>query len=137
MKITYLQHIIKGLRYRKYYVVLDGRSNSVTISKAVYDHIMGRERNKDDVFIFKTKEAGHYCFAMREDLTSFSNQVPCVPLQYNEQYRKIGFRTDSPSVTGILASYGLPIDRMVRLSCFPCKTTVGEVYYEIQPSLQR
>lgn len=137
MKIAYLRHIIKGLRYRKYYVVLDGRCNSVTISKAVYDDIMSRERDKTDVFLFRERDSGIYCFAMREDFTSFSNVIPCVPLQYNEQYRKIGFRTDSPSVTGILDSYGLPIDRMVRLSCFPCKTPAGEVYYSIQKSLQR
>lgn len=133
MKIAYLQDIIKWFRYRKYHVVLDGRANSVTISKAIYDRIMSTERNKTDIFVFKVSDTQRFCFGMREDFEALVyDNLAVSQLQYNEKYRTIGFRTDKPSVTYILTEYGLPVDKMVRLNVRPRKTCNGETYYEIQ-----
>lgn len=135
MKIAYLQDIINRFRYRKYNVVLDGRANSVTISKAIYDRIMTTEHVKTDIFVFKVSDTQLFCFCMREDFEALAyDNLAVSQLQYNEQHHTIGFRSDKPSVTAILTEYGLPVDRMVRLNVRPRKTTKGETYYEIQNS---
>ena len=52
-------------------------------------------------------------------------------LQFNQKYKKVGFRSDYPSITAILDEYNLPLNRMVRLTCIPRKSQKGEPYYEI------
>lgn len=136
MKFKYLSdkvRAINALWHRKYYVVLDGRANSITISKSLYRHIMRVERTCTEVFVFKTSDTHQYAFAMREDFESLrhASTIFC-QLQYNDLYRKIGFRTDRPSVTAICDSYHLPLDKMVRLTVLPRKTAHGETFYEIQ-----
>lgn len=127
-----LRHI-KGLWFNKYYVVLDGRANSVTISKAIYNHMMRYENGNIDVIVFKSGCYNNYGFALKSEFPELFRIDPiCCPLQYNEQYSKIGFRSDTPSVTAILTNYGLPIDRMVRLSVIPRRTGHGQHFYEIQ-----
>lgn len=125
--------LIKGFWYRRYYVMLDGRANSVTISKAIYKHIMRYGRANTDILVFKSNDTGLYGFCMREDFPALmqANSIFC-SLQYNEEHMKIGFRSDNPSVTAILHSYSCPLDKMVRLSCIPRKTVQGENFYEIQ-----
>lgn len=136
MKIKYLSdkvRAIKGLWYRKYYVVLDGRANSVTISKALYDHMMRYERTSTEIFVFDCSDTLQYGFAMREDFEALRNsKTAFCQLQFNEKYRKIGFRSEHPSVTAICDSYNLPLNKMVRLSVLPRKTAKGETFYEIQ-----
>lgn len=136
MEFKFLSDIIrtaKALWYRNCYVVLDGRANSVTVSKALYGHMMRYERTSTDIFVFDCSDTYQYAFAMREDFEALRNSkaVFC-QLQYNEKYHKIGFRSDRPSVTAICDNYNLPLDRMVRLSVIPRKTAQGETFYEIQ-----
>lgn len=141
MKFKYIKDKVraaKGFCYRKYSVVLDGRANSVTISRAVYRHMMKAERACTDILMFKSSDTGLYSFALKEEFVSLLD-VPCLtsPLQYNDKYHKIGFRTDHPSVTAICDDYGIPLDSMVRLSVFPRQTAQGETFYEIQrPNLK-
>lgn len=134
--MKYISDIIRKLkcsRYRKYNVVLDGRANSVTISRSLYRHIMRKERTDVGVIVFKSRDSGLYCFAMREDFAALMKaDTYFAQLQYNEQFRKIGFRSDHPSVTAICGEYGCPLDRMVRLSVIPRKTADGICFYEIQ-----
>lgn len=136
MKLKYLSNkirAIKGLWYHKYFVVLDGRANSVTVSQSLYNHMMSVERTNSDVLVFKSSDTNQYCFCMREDFPMLMQANGCFcQLQYNERYRKIGFRSDRPSVTSICNDYDCPLDRMVRLSVLPRKTAQGEVFYEIQ-----
>lgn len=133
MKFKYLFNKIRGFWFRKYYVTLDGRANSVTISKALYEHMMRYERTTTEILVFKSGDTKLYSFAMREDFVSLHKiQTYFSTLQYNERYEKIGFRTDHPSVTAILDDYGLPCDKMVRLSVIPRKTNTEVTFYEIQ-----
>ena len=124
---------VRALWFRKHYVVLDGRANSVTVSRRLYRHMMQPERTRTDIIVFRSGDTGLYGFALKEEFVSLLD-VPCQtsPLQYNERYRKIGFRTDQPSVTAICTAYGCPVDRMVRLSVIPRHTAQGETFYEIQ-----
>lgn len=130
---------IWALRHRGEHVVIDGRANSVTVSKRIYRHIMRHERDGVAITVFRASDTQCYCFAVIQDFPQLMEaQTYCCPLQYNEEHRKIGFRTDNPSATAILDDYGLPIDRMVRLDCVPRVTATGDWFYEIQrPNLKQ
>lgn len=124
---------IRGLWYRKYYVVLDGRADSVTLSKAIYGHITQKSRSDTDIFVFEANDSRQYAFAMKADFEALRNvKTTFCQLQYNSDHHKIGFRSQQPSVTAMLTAYGCPIDKMVRLSVIPRKTKRGETFYEIQ-----
>lgn len=137
MKFKYLIDKINGFRYRNDFVVLDGRANSVTLSKGIYDHIMQKERTDNSIFVFSLSDRGTYGFCMREDWEELRKaNTSFAQLQFNQKYKKVGFRSDFPSITAILDDYDLPLDRMVRLTCIPRKSAKGEPYYEImRPNL--
>ena len=85
------------------------------------------------IYVFKSGDTRQYCFAFREDFEQLRDaKTIFTQLQYNAQHKKIGFSTTQPSVSGILGDYNLPLDRKVRLTVFPRKTTNKEVFYEIQ-----
>lgn len=132
MKLN-ISKAIKGWFYRKYYVVLDGRANSVTISEAVYNHIMRYDRTDTDIFVFRISDSGRYAFAMRSDFEFLRNaNTVFSQLQYNDEHHKIGFRSDIPSVTAICDDYNIPINRNIRLTVIPRRNRRGETFYEIQ-----
>ena len=137
MKFKYLIDKINGFRHRNDFVVLDGRANSVTLSKGIYEHIMQKERTDNSIFVFRLSDRYTYGFCMREDWEELLKaNTAFAQLQFNQKYKKVGFRTDFPSVTAILDDYDLPLDRMVRLTCIPRKSAKGEPYYEIiRPNL--
>lgn len=123
---------IQGFLHRKNFVVLDGRANSVTLSKGIYEHIMMRARIDSSIFVFRIIGRRTYGFCLREDWDELRNaQTDFCQLQYNQEHNKIGFRSERPSVTAILDDYDLPLEKMVRLTCIPRKTKNGEPYYEI------
>lgn len=136
MRFKYLSdkvRAIKGFWFRKYYVVLDGRANSVTISQSIYSHMMRVEHTSTDIVVFKSGDTGLYSFGLREDFDYLKkSKSNFCTLQFNEEHKKIGFRSDCPSVTAILDDYDLPLNRMVRLSVIPRITSLGEPFYEIQ-----
>lgn len=134
MKFKYLIDKVNGFRHRNDFVVLDGKANSVTLSKGIYDHIMRKERTDYSILVFFLQEEEHYGFCMREDWEELRRtNTNYTQLQFNQEHKKVGFRTDLPSVTGILDDYHLPLDNMVRLSCIPRLSGKGETYYEIIP----
>lgn len=134
MKFKYLIYKVKGFWNRNNFVVLDGRTNSVTLSKGIYDHIMRKQRTDYSIFVFSLAEEDTYGFCMREDWEELRRtNTNYTQLQFNQKHKKVGFRTDLPSVTGILDDYHLPLDKMVRLSCIPRLSGKGETYYEIIP----
>ena len=132
MKFKYIIDKVNGFRHRDNFVILDGRANSVTLSKGIYDHIMQKERTDHSVFVFRLSDRGTYGFCMREDWEELCKANPAfTQLQFNQEHKKVGFRSDLPSVTAILDEYNLPLNRMVRLTCIPRKSGKGEPYYEI------
>lgn len=128
-----LTRAARAFRFRGYFAVMDGRASSVTVSKALYGDMTRKERQDMHLHVFRAKDSGLYCFAFREDFEHLRTaKTVFTELQYNTEHRKIGFRTDQPTVSGILSDYGMPVDRAVRLSVFPRRTANGEVFYEIQ-----
>ncbi len=131
--IKKLSKAIRSWRYRNYYVVLDGRANSVTLGRAVYEHIMRYDHYSTDVLMFCVSDTGLYAFGLRDGFPMLSAPMTVYSqLQYNEEHRKVGFRSERPSVTAILSEYGCPLEGMVRLSVIPRFTRQGDVFYEIQ-----
>ena len=137
MKFKYLIDKVKGFRHRNDFVVLDGRANSVTLSKGIYDNIMQKERTDNSIFVFRLSDRGTYGFCMREDWEELRKaNTAFAQLQFNQKYKKVGFRSDYPSITAILDEYNLPLNRMVRLTCILRKSQKREPYYEImRPNL--
>ena len=137
MKFKHLIVKVLGFRYRNYFVILDGRANSVTLSKGVYRHIIQKERTDNSVFVFRLSDRRTYGFCMREDWEELcKSNTAFTQLQFNQEHKKVGFRSDRPSVTSILDEYNLPLNRMVRLTCIPRKSQKCEPYYEIiRPNL--
>lgn len=132
MKFKYLIDKVNGFRHRNDFVVLDGRANSVTLSKGIYDHIIKKERTEYSIFVFRLSDRGTYGFCMREDWEELRKaNTAFAQLQFNQKYKKVGFRSDYPSITAILDEYNLPLNRMVRLTCIPRKSAKDEPYYEI------
>lgn len=132
MKFKYIIDKVYGFRHRNNFVILDGRANSVTLSKGIYDHIMQKERTDHSVFVFRLSDRGTYGFCMREDWEELCKaNTAFTQLQFNQEHKKVGFRSDLPSVTAILDEYNLPLNRMVRLTCIPRKSGKGEPFYEI------
>ena len=132
MKFKYIIDKVNGFRHRDNFVILDGRANSVTLSKGIYDHIMQKERTDHSVFVFRLSDRGTYGFFMREDWEELCKaNTAFTQLQFNQEHKKVGFRSDLPSVTAILDEYNLPLNRMVRRTCIPRKSGKGEPYYEI------
>ena len=118
MKFKYIIDKVKGFRYRNHFVILDGRANSVTLSKGIYDHIMQKERTDHSIFVFRLSDRNTYGFCMREDWEELcKSKTAFTQLQFNQEHKKVGFRSDLPSVTAILDDYKLPLNRMVRLTC--------------------
>lgn len=74
---------------------------------------------------------------MREDWEELRKaNTAFAQLQFNQKYKKVGFRSEYPSITAILDDYNLPLNRMIRLTCIPRKSVKGEPYYEImRPNL--
>ena len=137
MKFKHLIVKVLWFKYRNYFVILDGRANSVTLSKGVYRRIMQKERTDNSVFVFRLSDRRTYGFCMREDWEELcKSNTAFTQLQFNQEHKMVGFRSDRPSVTAILDEYNLPLNRMVRLTCIPRKSQKGEPYYEImRPNL--
>lgn len=126
-----LIELIKGLWYRDMYVVLDGRVNSVTLSKSLYKNINSVSREDLSLHLFKSSDKGLYCFAFREDFQQLQeSDTLFTSLQYNKTYNKIGFQTEM--LPKLLYEYHLPSDVLAKLSVIPRKTKTGQTFYEIQ-----
>nr|DAH17165.1 MAG TPA: hypothetical protein [Bacteriophage sp.] len=140
-KFKYLHQkvrLAKSLWYHGFDAVLDGKVNSVTISRRLYRHMMSQDRPSQELIVFSANDSHLYSFAFRADYPQLhAAQTAFTELQYNTEHHKIGFRTDQPSVTAILHDYGLPTDACVRLSVLPRHTASGEVFYEIQRPPQK
>lgn len=125
-----ITRIIKWWKSRKYYVIADHADNSITLSKALFDHMKNNAENGEAarVFVFKITKTGLYGFMMRPDI---DQPTQMCDIQYNEKYQCIGFETLCPSVGRILYDYGLPEASRIKLSV-SIKKTNGNIYYQME-----
>lgn len=97
-------------RHRSLYVIADPADNSVTLSRALFEHmdVMNQEQAKVFMFSVGGGSAGTgiiYAFTLNPDI---QQPTQLCDIQYNSKYRTIGFETLCPTVNRILYDYGLP-----------------------------
>lgn len=108
------EKIKKWWQSLRLYVIADPTDNSITLSKALFDHIKRNAKEGDAarVFVFKVT-GGSYGFMTNPDI---EQPTQMCDIQYNDRYRCIGFESLCPSVGHILYHYVLPAERRVKLS---------------------
>ena len=111
----------------RYYVTLDPADNSVTLSKALFNHIKDNAHEGDEARVFVFKVEHSYGFMTNPGI---EQPTQMCDIQYNDKYRCIGFETLCPSVGHILYNYGLNATQRVKLSVSVCRTTQGKLYYQ-------
>lgn len=123
--------ITKWWQSLRCYVIADPADNSMTLSKALFNHIKDNAFEGDEarVFVFKVTDSG--CFGFMTN-PSIEQPTQMCDIQYNGKYRCIGFETLCPSVGQILYTYGLNASQRVKLSVSVCRTGQGKVYYQIE-----
>lgn len=111
----------------RYYVIADPADNSVTLSKALFNHIKDNAHEGDEarVFVFKVEQS--YGFMTNPGI---EQPTQMCDIQYNDKYQCIGFETLCPSVGHILYNYGLKATERVKLSVSICHTAQGKLYYQ-------
>lgn len=111
----------------RYYVIADPADNSVTLSKALFQHIKNNAQEGVEARVFVFKVAQNYGFMTNPGI---EQPTQMCDIQYNDKYQCIGFETLCPSVGQILYDYGLPADGRVKLSVSVCRTPQGKLYYQ-------
>ena len=116
-------------RSLRYYVIADPSDNSITLSKALFNHMKNNANEGDDARVFVFRVEDMYGFMVNPEIPQPTQMCD---IQYNDKYRCVGFETLCPSVGQILYSYHLPAKQKVKLSVGICKTNKGKVYYQIE-----
>lgn len=120
-----LNNIKQWWQSLRFYVILDPADNSVTLSKALFNH-MAKEGGNASVFVFYEPQAMEYGFVVNPGI---DQPTQLCNIQYNDKYKCIGFETLNPSVGKILYDYNLPSDKKVRMSVSVKTTKVNSQYY--------
>jgi hypothetical protein len=125
-----IRSLIKWWQSLRYYVIADPADNSVTLSKRLFKHIKNNAKNNasTSVFVFAIPEHGTYGFMHGHGI---EQPTQLCNIQYNDKYKCIGFESLCPSVCLILYDYGLPANLRVKLSVSIKKTTLREIYYQL------
>lgn len=116
-------------RSLRFFVIVDPADNSVTLSKKLFSHIRKHSdaAGKAVVFVFRISDTGLFGFMVNPDI---EKKTQLCDIQYNNDYRCIGFETLNPSAGRILYDYNLPADRKCKLSV-SVKETNNKLYYQI------
>ena len=123
--------ITKWWQSFRFYIIADPADNSVTLSKALFNHMKDNAHEGDEarIFVFKITDSSSFGFMTNP---SIEQPTQMCNIQYNGKYRCIGFETLCPSVGQILYTYGLNASQRVKLSVSVCRTVQGKVYYQIE-----
>lgn len=121
----------KSIRFFRYYIIADCSDNSVTFSRALFDHIRRSNHDADHAKLFGFYIPASMCYAFMVNPDLGADTIMS-DIQYNEKYRTIGYEALCPTVTRIFHDYGLPDCIKMRLSVLPCLTGDNKPYYIIQ-----
>ena len=130
--IKYIRHWLLRIwpwyRHRALYVIADATDNSITLSKALFEHMDVMKLDEVKVFVYRLGTDGLYAFSVNPPLNKPSQLSD---IQYNSKHKTIGFESLCPTVNRIFYDYGLPTDVVAKLSVEVNKTTTGLTYYTI------
>lgn len=126
-----LDKIKKWWNSARYYIIADPADNSITLSRALFNHIRKHAREDDQarVFVFRVAQNGRYAFMPNPGI---SQPTQMCDVQYNDKYQCIGFETLCPSVGQIFYDYALAPTKCVKLSVSIQKTAQNKIYYQIE-----
>lgn len=113
---------------RKYYVVADPNDNSITLSKALLRHLQSsaQEGESARVFVFRLTHNDSFAFMANPPI---EQPTQMCDIQYNEQYKCVGFETLCPSVGKIFYDYGISAEKPCKLSV-SIHESLGKYYYQ-------
>ena len=113
---------------RKYYVVADPNDNSITLSKALLRHLQSsaQEGESARVFVFRLTHNDSFAFMANPPI---EQPTQMCDIQYNEQYKCVGFETLCPSVGKIFYDYGISAEKPCKLS-ISIHESLGKYYYQ-------
>lgn len=123
-----IKKIINWWQSLRFYVIADPADNSVTLSKALFNHIKDNAHEGDPARVFMFRVGDNYAFMANPDI---QQPTQLCHIQYNDKYKCIGFETLCPSVGKILYDYMLPANKFIRLSVDVKKTPQGNIYYQL------
>ena len=112
-------------RHRVMFVIADPTDNSITLSKALCNHMDVMNLEQAKVFVFKAE--GDYAFILNPNLEV---ETQLADIQYNDKHRCIGFESLCPTVNRIFFDYNLPPFDKVKLSV-DTRTAGERRYYAI------
>lgn len=121
-------------RQRYLYIIADPKDNSITLSRALFDHMDIMSQEKAQVYVFSVVDCSLkqrlYAFTLNPD---FETPAPLCDIQYNSKHRTIGFESLCPTVNRIFYDYGLPADSKVKLTVESERMPIGEgmIIYKI------
>lgn len=128
--IKFFRHLLRYWRCRGMFVIVDGRDNSVTFSRRLFNHLHVFSQDEAKVMMFRL--ANHdkgdlYAFMLNPEM-----EIPTqlADIQYNQKYKCIGFECLVPTINRILYDYGIETDKAVRLQVVPqMEEHIGRYYY--------
>lgn len=124
-------------RHRSLFVILDPADNSVTLSRALFNHMDVMSLDVAKVYVFSVSAGSAsgnvYAFTLNPDI---DQPTQLADIQYNSKHRSIGFESLCPTVNRIFYDYGLSPLSKVRLSvdvCSVCGDSIATpiLYYKI------
>lgn len=124
-----LNKLIKYWQSLRFYLIADPADNSITLSRALFNHMRNNALGGDTarVFVFRIAGSDCYGFMVNPDISQPSQFCD---IQYNDKYKCIGFESLCPSVGKILYDYNLNAHKSVKLSVSVMKTQ-GKTFYKI------
>lgn len=122
-------HIYNADRFN-FFVILDPRDNSITLSGQLFKHLKANAKDKcSEVFVFYIPQ--NDTFGFTQDYC-IEKETQLCKIQYNDKYKCVGFESLCPSVGYILNHYNLPAHKKIKLLVSLSETIDGTQYYEIQ-----
>lgn len=112
-----------------FFVILDPRDNSITLSGQLFKHLKNANNKCSEVFVFYIPQNDTFGFTQE---CCIEQKTQLCTIQYNDKYKCVGFESLCPSVGYILNHYNLSPHKKIKLLVSLSETVDGKQYYEIQ-----
>ncbi len=136
-------------RHRALFVIADPSDNSITLSRALFDHMDVMSQQQAKAFVFtvpcgsatgkshsarRVSAGKRYAFILNPQL---EQPTQLCDIQYNSKHRSIGFESLCPTVNRIFYDYAIqassPVKLSVEIATVPKASASGLTYYIILP----
>lgn len=118
---------------RRYYIIADTTDDSITLSRALYRHILSHldaSATEAKAFVFSIPHNKTFGFVINHPHPKPTIEAPIL---YNAKFKSIGFQATCPSVNRIFYDYRIQAPLKAKLLIHIKHLPNGTIYYEIQP----